>query len=46
MAAADRAAKAFEGWMQEAGWPVRAWTESPISGGDGNSERLFHAVSA
>lgn len=41
---ADRAAEAFELWLGEQGWPVRAWTPSPISGGDGNAERLFHAV--
>ncbi len=25
------------------GWPVIAWADSPIPGGDGNRERLFHA---
>jgi 23S rRNA (cytidine1920-2'-O)/16S rRNA (cytidine1409-2'-O)-methyltransferase len=44
MAAADAAAEQFEVWMKEKGWPIHAWTASPISGGDGNAERLFHAV--
>jgi 23S rRNA (cytidine1920-2'-O)/16S rRNA (cytidine1409-2'-O)-methyltransferase len=43
-AEADAAAARFEVWMNEKGWPIRAWTASPISGGDGNAERLFHAV--
>jgi 23S rRNA (cytidine1920-2'-O)/16S rRNA (cytidine1409-2'-O)-methyltransferase len=46
VAATDRAAEAFADWMGEQGWPVRAWTDSPITGGDGNAERLFHAVRA
>ena len=41
--ATDRAAKAFETWMAAQRWPIRAWTHSPIRGGDGNAERLFHA---
>jgi 23S rRNA (cytidine1920-2'-O)/16S rRNA (cytidine1409-2'-O)-methyltransferase len=44
IAAADAAAERFERWMKEKGWPIHAWTASPISGGDGNAERLFHAV--
>jgi 23S rRNA (cytidine1920-2'-O)/16S rRNA (cytidine1409-2'-O)-methyltransferase len=44
IAAADAAAERFEVWMKEKGWPIHAWTASPISGGDGNAERLFHAV--
>ena len=44
IAQADSAAKRFEAWMKEKGWPIHAWTASPISGGDGNAERLFHAV--
>jgi 23S rRNA (cytidine1920-2'-O)/16S rRNA (cytidine1409-2'-O)-methyltransferase len=44
IAAADRAAAAFETWLGEQGWRVRGWTESPILGGDGNRERLLHAV--
>ena len=43
---ADAAAARFEVWMNEKGWPIHAWTASPISGGDGNAERLFHAVRA
>ena len=42
----DRAAEAFAQWMKGQGWPIRAWTDSPITGGDGNAERLFHAVKA
>jgi 23S rRNA (cytidine1920-2'-O)/16S rRNA (cytidine1409-2'-O)-methyltransferase len=45
-AATDQAAGAFAEWMNEKGWPIHAWTASPISGGDGNAERLFHAVRA
>jgi len=44
IAVADAAAERFEAWMKEKGWPIHAWTASPISGGDGNAERLFHAV--
>ncbi|WP_291075050.1 TlyA family RNA methyltransferase [Hyphomonas sp.] len=44
--ASDRAAEAIASWMAGQGWPIRAWTESPITGGDGNAERLFHAVRA
>ncbi|KCZ57019.1 hypothetical protein HY29_07695 [Hyphomonas beringensis] len=44
--AADQAAERFAEWMTEKGWPIRSWTASPISGGDGNAERLFHAVRA
>ena len=46
LAAADAAAEQFDAWMNEKGWPIHAWTASPISGGDGNAERLFHAVKA
>jgi len=46
VAQADAAAARFEAWMQEKGWPIHTWTASPISGGDGNAERLFHAVKA
>lgn len=41
--ASERAAQAFELWMHNQGWPIRGWTASPIAGGDGNVERLFHA---
>ncbi len=44
LAASDVAAARFDAWMNEKGWPIHAWTASPISGGDGNAERLFHAV--
>lgn len=44
--AADQAAQTFADWMKEKGWPIQGWTASPISGGDGNAERLFHAVRA
>ncbi|KCZ88900.1 TlyA family RNA methyltransferase [Hyphomonas johnsonii] len=44
--ASDRAAEAFGVWMNEKGWPIHAWTASPISGGDGNAERLFYAIRA
>ena len=46
IAEADAAAVRFEAWMKEKGWPIHAWTASPISGGDGNAERLFHAAKA
>jgi len=44
--ATAQATDAFALWMKEKGWPIHAWTASPISGGDGNAERLFHAVRA
>ena len=37
------AAAELELWLGYAGWPVIAWTDSPIAGGDGNHERLFMA---
>lgn len=40
-AATDRAAEALVGWLGQQGWAVEKWTDSPISGGDGNLERLF-----
>lgn len=42
-AAVAAAASELERWLGEAGWPVKAWTDSPITGGDGNHERLFVA---
>lgn len=39
----DAAAKTLEDWLRKEGWPVVAWTPSPIAGGDGNLERLVHA---
>ncbi len=44
LAATDAAARDLELWFDQAGWSVEMWTESPISGGDGNRERLFLAV--
>ena len=43
-AATNLAAERFSNWMMDQGWPVQSWTASPILGGDGNAERLFHAV--
>lgn len=42
-AAVADAALELERWLASIGWPVRAWTNSPITGGDGNRERLFVA---
>lgn len=42
-AATDAAAKAFEAWIVQQGWRIGAWADSPITGGDGNRERLFVA---
>jgi 23S rRNA (cytidine1920-2'-O)/16S rRNA (cytidine1409-2'-O)-methyltransferase len=42
-AAVDAAVGRFEDWLEGEGWAVRAWTDSPIRGGDGNAERLFLA---
>lgn len=42
-AAVDRSAAEFEAWLADIGWPISAWTQSPIAGGDGNLERLFLA---
>ena len=39
----DEAAEALARWLAGEGWPVRAWTPSPVPGGDGNLERLLHA---
>jgi len=33
-------------WLEAEGWPVRATTDSPITGGDGNREFLLWAVKA
>lgn len=43
LAAVERAATEFAGWLSSQGWPVETWTPSPITGGDGNRERLFCA---
>jgi len=42
-AAKDAAAEALVHWLHQAGWQVEAWVDSPITGGDGNRERLFLA---
>ncbi len=42
-AATARAASDLEIWLREKGWPVEKWTDSPITGGDGNRERLFYS---
>lgn len=44
LAATNAAARALELWLDQVGWCVEKWTESPIAGGDGNRERLFLAV--
>ena len=31
------------GWLRGEGWRICSWEESPIRGGDGNVEHLFHA---
>jgi 23S rRNA (cytidine1920-2'-O)/16S rRNA (cytidine1409-2'-O)-methyltransferase len=43
-AAKDAAAAELSGWLERSGWPVKAWTDSRIAGGDGNRERLFLAA--
>ncbi len=40
--AVDVAAGRFKVWLYKQGWDVLAWTDSPITGGDGNREYLFH----
>ncbi len=45
-AAARAAEAAFVGWLAEQGWRVEARTNSPITGADGNAERLLLAVRA
>ncbi|MGC6499721.1 MAG: TlyA family RNA methyltransferase [Henriciella sp.] len=39
-----RARDAVVVWLDDQGWSVTAWTDSPIPGGDGNREYLFLAV--
>lgn len=41
--ATQAAIERFQDWMKAQDWPVLAWTDSPITGGDGNREHLFHA---
>lgn len=43
-AAVERAEAAFCDWLAQMKWAVSAHTDSPIKGGDGNAERLIHAV--
>jgi 23S rRNA (cytidine1920-2'-O)/16S rRNA (cytidine1409-2'-O)-methyltransferase len=43
VAAADRAAAELSSWLAGRGWEITDWTPSPITGGDGNAERLFIA---
>lgn len=45
-AAVERAEAAFCDWLSDIKWAVSAKTDSPIRGGDGNAERLIHAVKA
>jgi 23S rRNA (cytidine1920-2'-O)/16S rRNA (cytidine1409-2'-O)-methyltransferase len=42
--ATEQAEETFIAWLAEQGWRVCARTDSPIRGGDGNAERLIHAV--
>lgn len=44
MEASKTAANGLETWLADQGWAMKAWTDSPIRGGDGNAERLFHAA--
>ena len=44
LVATDAAAQALEIWLGRQGWPVEKWADSPITGGDGNRERLFLAA--
>jgi len=41
--ASARAEAAFAAWLEGEGWQAKAWTDSPVRGGDGNAERLVHA---
>ena len=40
--AMTRASVAVEAWLASKGWPVINWSDSPITGRDGNRERLFY----
>lgn len=42
-AAVAVAAEELERWLVTMGWVVRQWSDSPITGADGNRERLFVA---
>ena len=37
------ARESLTGWLMGEGWRICSWEESPIRGGDGNVEHLFHA---
>ncbi|MEM1035823.1 MAG: TlyA family RNA methyltransferase [Pseudomonadota bacterium] len=41
--AVETAETAFTNWLADQGWCVRSTTDSPITGGDGNRERLIWA---
>lgn len=41
--AVERARLEFSEWLKKEGWRILSWTASPIKGGDGNAEYLFHA---
>ncbi|MEO0883612.1 MAG: TlyA family RNA methyltransferase [Pseudomonadota bacterium] len=41
--AVKRAKTRFDTWLTDRGWRVLGWSDSPISGGDGNQEYLVHA---
>lgn len=41
--AIKRAEDEFTAWLDREGWSVKARTDSPIKGGDGNAERLVYA---
>ncbi|WP_300376743.1 TlyA family RNA methyltransferase [Henriciella sp.] len=43
-AAAREAEEAFCRWLSFQGWQVNGCDDSPITGGDGNAERLIHAT--
>ncbi len=45
-AATTSAQERLIGWLQQRGWSVENWAESPIHGGDGNREWLFVAKNA
>lgn len=43
-AAVEQAENLFEDWLDGQGWSITERTDSPIKGGDGNAERLLHAI--
>ncbi|MEM6410308.1 MAG: TlyA family RNA methyltransferase [Pseudomonadota bacterium] len=42
--AVSHAKHRFQEWLSGRQWQVLGWTDSPITGGDGNREYLVHAV--